>query len=223
MKYRHLGKEKLLSFGAYPVVGISAAREKRAEAKALLIQGQDPMQLKGQSQREELETFEAVAKRWHDNRKSALNPAHTERVWSRLERDVFPAIGNKPIQEITAPDVLAMIREIEKRGALDISRRAKQGVGQMVTIVVEYLLVQHRYQEAADTTDAILAVNPHDAFTMTKRGTAFAGLLQTEFIDKYPTPSMIPVPLRPRYRMLAQANAKAFADAEALGWEEPKS
>jgi len=136
MKYRHSSKEKLLSFGAYPAVGISAAREKRAEAKALLIQGQDPMQSKGQSQREELETFEAVAKRWHDNRKSALNPAHAERVWSRLERDVFPALGHKPISDITAPDVLAMIREIEKRGALDISRRAKQGVGQVFQFAI---------------------------------------------------------------------------------------
>jgi hypothetical protein len=54
------------------------------------------MQSQGQSQREELATFEAVAKRWHDNRKSALNPAHAERVRSRLERDVFPAIGHKP-------------------------------------------------------------------------------------------------------------------------------
>ncbi len=52
------------------------------------------MQSKGQSQREELETFETVAKRWHDNRKSALNQAHAEHVWSRLKRDVFAAIGH---------------------------------------------------------------------------------------------------------------------------------
>ena len=136
MKYRFAGKEKLLSFGAYPALGIAAAREKRRAAKAVLAEGKDPMLAKGQVTSEGGDTFFAVANRWHENRKTALDPAHADRVWSRMERDVFPYIGQRPIQEITAPEVLEMIRRIEARGALDISRRAKQGVGQVFQFAI---------------------------------------------------------------------------------------
>ena len=136
MKYRFAGKEKLLSFGAYPALGIAAARDKRKAAKALLAEGKDPMKAKGEVISENGDTFYMVAKRWHENRQSALNPAHAERVWSRMERDVFPEIGQKLIHEITAPDVLEMIRKIEGRGALDICRRAKQGVGQVFQFAI---------------------------------------------------------------------------------------
>ena len=125
MKYRFAGKEKLMSFGAYPALGIAAAREKRRAAKAVLAEGRDPMLAKGQVMSEGGDTFFAVATRWHENRKSSLDPAHADRVWSRMERDVFPHIGQRPIHQITAPEVLEMIRPIEARGALDISRRAK--------------------------------------------------------------------------------------------------
>lgn len=136
MKYRFGGKEKLLSFGAYPEVGTAAAREKRTLAKAMLVEGKDPMESRSEMKPEEAETFRAVAKRWHKNRELALDPAHAKRVWSRLERDVFPALGDKLMHEITPPDVLAMVRKIEARGALDISRRAKQGVGQVFQFAI---------------------------------------------------------------------------------------
>lgn len=136
MKYRYGGKEKLLSFGSYPRVGIAAAREKRAAAKAILSSGKDPAKNQPETEADEGRTFRAVATLWHDNRKSSLDPAHAQRVWSRLERDVFPEIGQKPIDEITPPIVLEMIRKIEERGALDISRRAKQGVGQVFQFAI---------------------------------------------------------------------------------------
>ena len=126
MKYRYGGKEKLLSFGAYPDVGIAAAREKRTAAKGLLVERKDPMKNKLEMSPENAETFRSVAERWHDNRASALDPAHAARVWSRLERDVFPVLGDKLMHEIAPPDVLEMVRKIEARGALDISRRAKR-------------------------------------------------------------------------------------------------
>lgn len=136
MKYRYGGKEKLLSFGAYPEVGIAAAREKRTLAKAMLIEGKDPMANRPEMNPPDAETFLAVARRWHNNRASALDPAHARRVWSRLERDVFPAIGDKSMHQITPPDVLALVRRIETRGALDISRRAKQGIGQVFQFAI---------------------------------------------------------------------------------------
>lgn len=136
MKYRFGGKERLLSFGAYPALGLAAAREKRTVAKALLTEGKDPMRNKSEAHPEGGATFYAVAERWHENRKSALDPAHADRVWSRMERDVFPALGKMLIHQISAPEVLEMIRKIEARGALDISRRAKQGVGQVFQFAI---------------------------------------------------------------------------------------
>jgi integrase len=136
MKYRFAGKEKLLSFGAYPAVSLSVARERQRQAKQILSLGKDPMggvvQLSTPADRK----FEAIATRWHSNRESCLDPAHAARVWSRLERDVFPVIGQMDLREITPPDVLSMIRKIEARGALDISRRAKQCVGQVFQFAI---------------------------------------------------------------------------------------
>ena len=129
LKYRFQGKEKLLSFGAYPDIGISAARELRAIAKGTLAKGRDPMVVKPRKDSGDGETLKSAAKLWHRNRESSLDPAHAKRVWSRLERDVFPSLGDMPLQDISPPDVLRVIRKIEERGALDISRRAKQSPG----------------------------------------------------------------------------------------------
>ena len=136
LKYRYRGKERLLSFGPYPGLGLAAARDKRTTAKALLLEGRDPMQNKVELCPDSAKTFLMIAERWHMNRKSALNPAHAERVWSRMERDVFPFLGERLIHEITPPNVLEMVRKIEARGALDISRRAKQGVGQVFQFAI---------------------------------------------------------------------------------------
>jgi regulator of sirC expression with transglutaminase-like and TPR domain len=92
-------------------------------------------------------------------------------------------------------------------------------VAQMAAAVLDFLMTERRFREAADVADAMLAANPRDAYALVKKGTALAGMLHAEFQDKYPTPSSIPPALRARYEMLASANDKAFRDAEALGWE----
>lgn len=95
----------------------------------------------------------------------------------------------------------------------------RETIAQMAASVLDFLMAERRYQEAADVADAMLAVNPRDAYAMVKKGSAMGGMLQAEFQDKYPVPALIPPGLRPRYAMLAAANDKAFRDAEALGWE----
>lgn len=138
MKYRFQGKERTLSFGKYPGVGLAAAREKRAAAKAKLADGIDPrVKAETQSARSpDAQTFEAVARAWHVNREAGLDPAHAQRVLARMERDAFPAIGGLAITAIKAPEILAMIRVVEARGALDISRRLKQGVSQVFRFAI---------------------------------------------------------------------------------------
>lgn len=98
----------------------------------------------------------------------------------------------------------------------------RQTVAVMATTVLEYLIEAGRNEEAVGVADAILSANPKDGFVMAKKGTAIGQMMKVEFFDKYPTPALVPVNLRKRYAALAAANQKAFADAETLGWEEPK-
>ncbi len=136
LKYRFMGKEKLLSFGAYPDIGISAARELRAIAKGALAKGEDPMIVRPGKGSRDGETLRSAATLWHRNRECSLDPAHAKRVWARLERDVFPSLGHMMLEDISPPDVLRVIRKIEDRGALDISRRAKQSIGQIYQFAI---------------------------------------------------------------------------------------
>lgn len=95
----------------------------------------------------------------------------------------------------------------------------RETVAVMATTLLDYLASVGRNEEAISVADAILAANPKDGYTMVRKGSVIAATMQADFIDKYPMPSLIPAALRPRYAELATANAKAFADAEALGWE----
>lgn len=139
-KYRHGGKEKRLALGAYPAVTLKQARADRDAARAILDTGTDPVQArKDEKAAQQLRlgtTFEAVARAWYANWSAARSQRHAGYVIRRLEADVFPAIGAKPIGDITAPQLLAMAKKIEARGALDIARRAWQTCGQ----VFEYAL-----------------------------------------------------------------------------------
>ncbi|MCW5664020.1 MAG: tyrosine-type recombinase/integrase [Piscinibacter sp.] len=134
-KYRFAGKEKRLALGSYPAVSLSQARLDRDAARLKLKAGTDPS---AERRDERLTrkirlgtTFEAVARSWHENWRGAKSPRHADYVLRRLEADVFPAIGAKPIAEVTAPQLLALAKKIESRGALDIARRAWQTAGQV--------------------------------------------------------------------------------------------
>ncbi|MCP8893296.1 tyrosine-type recombinase/integrase, partial [Sphingomonas faeni] len=119
-KYRFAGKEKLLSFGQYPGVGLADARLRRAEAKVALGQGLDPG---ARDKPPAVMTFEEAARAWHANRLASLDEGHASRLLTRLERDAFPAFGKVDLGSVTSADVLAMVRSVEARGALDVSRR----------------------------------------------------------------------------------------------------
>jgi len=94
----------------------------------------------------------------------------------------------------------------------------RETVAVMATTVMDYLISAGRNEEAVAVADAILSANPRDGYVMVKKGTAIGAVMKAEFMDKYPTPNLIPANLRRRYAQLAAANQKAFADAEALGW-----
>lgn len=135
LKYRFDGKEKRLALGAYPEISLADARERREEARKLLAQGIDPGEnkkaQKAAKQDRAANSFEVIAREWHTKTSTALSAAHAARVLSRLERDIFPILGGRPIAEITAPEVLAMLRKIEARGALETAFRAKVSTSQV--------------------------------------------------------------------------------------------
>lgn len=135
LKYRFGGKENLLSLGKYPQTTLAEARIKREELKKLLANGTDPSDHRKQQKQEQtlssINNFEAVAREWHENQKATWSESHTKTVLQRLEADIFPALGYRPINSINAPDLLAVVRKIEERGAHDVAKRAVQVCGQI--------------------------------------------------------------------------------------------
>lgn len=128
MKYRQpSGKENKLHFGPFPAVSLANAREKRDSAKQLLATGVDPARAWAEQARqarlEAQNTFEHVARDWHQIMINKWQPQTAQDILRRFEADVFPALGQVPIAEILARDVLDAIRAVERRGALEIANR----------------------------------------------------------------------------------------------------
>lgn len=130
LKYFFAGKEKLLALGVYPEVALADARDRRAQARKALAAGNDPTETKKDAKRlatlRSSNAFEVVAREWFEKRKHEWAPASAELALARLERHILPTLGQRPIAEITAPEVLAMVRKVEDRGTLETARRIMQ-------------------------------------------------------------------------------------------------
>lgn len=135
LKYRFNGKENRLSLGVYPDVNLKDARNRREDARKLLANGVDPSEnrkvQKSASSDRAANSFEVVAREWFAKHSSNWAVTHASKIIQRLEKDVFPWLGGKPIAEVTAPVLLSMLRRIESRGALDTAHRAQQNCGQI--------------------------------------------------------------------------------------------
>ena len=130
MSYRFEGKQKTVCFGAYPALSLKEAREKRDESKALLARGIDPslhkQAAKAASIAETANAYEVVAREWHAKYAPGWTESNAERVLARQAKDVFSFIGKRPIAQISAPELLAVLRKVEERGALDTAHRILQ-------------------------------------------------------------------------------------------------
>lgn len=131
-KFRVDGKEKLLSFGTYPDVGLREAREKRDEAKKLMAAGIDPAQnrkaQKAARTEEVANSFEVICREWLSQRSDTVEPAQTAKMLARMEKDVFPWLGQRPITEISAPEILSVLRRIDERGARYTAHRVRSEI-----------------------------------------------------------------------------------------------
>ncbi|WP_018436880.1 tyrosine-type recombinase/integrase [Paraburkholderia atlantica] len=138
-KYRIDGKEKRLSLGVYPDVGLQKAREKRDDARKLVADGVDPsVHRKAQKQARadaNANSFEVVTREWFEKQKKVWEDSHADKVIRRFERDVFPWLGTRPIAEIKPVELLAVLQRIEKR-VVETAHRAKQNCGQVFRYAV---------------------------------------------------------------------------------------
>jgi integrase len=135
LKYRFDGKEKLLSLGTYPEVSLKDARASRDEARKLHANKIDPSENRKVQKTARVEraanSFEVIAREWYAKYRSGWSRSHADRTIRRLENDVFPWVGGRPIAEIAAPEILALLRRIEGRGTLDTAHRAHQNCSQV--------------------------------------------------------------------------------------------
>lgn len=139
--YRFDGKQKLMAFGVYPDVSLAQARQAADEARALLATGIDPMEQRKADKlmvERSVDTFEIIAREWWKHWSPARSARHAEYVIRRLEADVFPILGERPIDEIQTPEVVTMVKGIAERGALDIAKRSLQTCGQIFRYAIAH-------------------------------------------------------------------------------------
>jgi integrase len=158
-KYRFAGKEKRLSLGAYPAVPLASrldsaapdgivkgARQMRDEARALLLAGTDPGEVRRDAKRQIMRAqetaFEPVARQWWGGWKATKTERYAAHVMSRLEADVFPEIGHKPVAALAASHFVQVAKKIEARGAAELARRSLQACGLVMRYAVAHDLAE---------------------------------------------------------------------------------
>lgn len=133
--YRFERKEKLMALGRYPDLSLSKARELHRDARVLLASGIDPMAKRKEEKNSDKaaseNSFQTVALQWHEHWKAGKSPRHVDYVKRRMDMDILPCLGTRPIAEIEAPELVAMAAAIQERGAIDIAKRALETVGQV--------------------------------------------------------------------------------------------
>ena len=168
-KYRYDGKEKLLSFGTYPDVSLANAREKRDTARKLLANEPpiDPSEqrktIKVEKEANKTNTFEAWAGKWLQKWGVGVSERHAGYVKRRLETDIYPAIGQRPINDITAYEIVDAVKGIAERGAIDLAKRAHQTIGQ----VFRYAIAHGR--DSKVTSNPSIEIKPSDIIQTRKK------------------------------------------------------
>ena len=195
LKYHFASKEKLLALGVYPEVGLSDARERRAQARKLVAAGQDPSEVKRTAKQIEIlkgeNAFEVIAREWVGQCQHKWKGRTGKTIVIRLERHVFPKLGKRPIANINAPEVLAMLRVIESSGTLDTAKRVMQMCGQIFMYAIATgraernpvpdlrgalkapVVKHHAYLRAADLPEFFRKLENYDGALQTKLALRF--------------------------------------------------
>lgn len=135
LKYRFLGKEKLLSMGSYPEVSLQQARERRFEARKLVANGIDPSEEKQKARQDALDdaaiSLGDITQKWIEKKRKGLSERYMNFIVSRLEKDILFKLGKEPISSITPKQVIAVLQAVEARGANEVARRLKQSLDEI--------------------------------------------------------------------------------------------
>ena len=146
LKYRIDGKEKTFTIGKYPTISLVEARQAAENARRLLVSGQDPSEAKQQEKRERqaaaLNTFEAIARRWHSDNLIRWKENHAARVLRYFETDVFPVIGAMSIQEIRVSDIKVVLDGVMARGVNNTAEKIREWTGAIFDYAVMLEIVE---------------------------------------------------------------------------------
>lgn len=182
MDYRYMDKRKTLALGVYPAVSLAIARRRRDEARKLLAEGIDPSQAKRDDHHAKTaaacHTFEAMARQWLSKTKTERAESTQLKNTAWLEKNIFPDIGSMPISAIKPRDVLAALRKIEARGAIESAHKIKQLCGQVFRFAVASGLAER--DVTADLRDALAAV-PGTHYAAITEPKQVGGLLRSIF------------------------------------------
>lgn len=145
LKYRFNARESTLTIGSYPEISLAQARRSRDEARIQLYQNIDPNAVKNQrlQQIDESILFKSLAMEWMDDRKAVIKEATYLRDLSVFEKDLFPALGNLPIDQIKGKDVLACAKKIEERGAQEMAKRSIPLAGRIFRFAIRKGIIEH--------------------------------------------------------------------------------
>jgi integrase len=133
-RYRFGGKAKMMGLGAYPTVTLAKARERREDARRLLANGIDPTahkQAEKTAQSALAHTFEELAREWYAYNSPRWATSTAAKALQYLEADILPVIGQRPVQDVTRPELVALVRKVEKRGALNVAGKIRQWLSQI--------------------------------------------------------------------------------------------
>jgi integrase len=141
-KYRYQGTAKLMALGQFPAVSLASARKRHSEGRELLASGVDPMEQrrvdKAKAQQEDENSFAMVAAKWLEHWRDGKSPRHADTMLRRMEANLFPTLGTRPIAMIEAPELVRVVKAIEERGAGDLAKRALQTTGQIFRYAIAH-------------------------------------------------------------------------------------
>ena len=164
--YSYAAKRKTLALGVFPDISLADARKLHQQARGAIASGQDPGEVKKSNKLgrdlDHENSFETIGREWFENKMADKSDSYRVRSLRILEKDLYPSIGTRPIQSISVPELLSVLRKIEARGAVDIAHRAKQTVG----LIYKYAIASGRAESdpSRDLTGALKShVKKHHA------------------------------------------------------------
>ena len=217
LKYRFCNKERVISFGPYPLITLLEAREMRDEAKKLLLKNLDPAEVrkleKLEIQTEYDNNFEKIVREWHQQRLHTWKPKHAESIIRRFEANIFPVIGSRPVRSLTPPEILQAVKRVEAKGNLDLAHRMLQMFSQVF-----------RYAVATSRADRDICTDLRGAL-MPVRSKSYAHLKEKEMpiflnrLEKYETDYKGSLLTKLAFKLLVLTFVRS-AEIRGAKWEE---